>query len=111
MENVIEAIQKSLQSDADDAARADGVRACRAVLAALEAKVGEPLAAQSSATPMQAVVAGLSGLPVEQLLDLAIAKLKTIVPVQPQPTSAAVSTSAQPLRFHLLPVPAEGRRS
>lgn len=57
-----------------------------------------PLAAPGAVPDIGALVAGLRGVPVEQLLDLAIAKLRTLVPM-PQP--AQVHRLAIPL------VPAE----
>lgn len=106
MENVIESIRLATQPDADDAVRAEGVRACRAVLAALDATQGAPLAPAPEVSPMQAVVAGLSNMSVEQLLDLAIVRLKAIVPASapPKPT-----LPVQPLRIPLLQIPPKGR--
>lgn len=44
METLIDAIRLSIASDASVEARTAGARACRTILAALEAKAGEPLA-------------------------------------------------------------------
>ncbi len=99
MDNITQAIQNAISADADDATRTEGVRACRAVLAALEAKTGEPLAPSPGTTPLETVVAGLRGVPVEQLLDLAIAKLKSALP------AGVEAAPVQPLSFRLLPVP------
>lgn len=102
MDQLLDAIRAATQSGATDEAKAAGVNACRAVLAALEAKAGEPLAAPIavSATPpdIAALVAGLKGVPVDQLLDLAIAKLRTMVPADKAPP-------VHKLSIPLLPVP------
>ena len=84
MDQLLEAIRYATATDATDEVRAAGVFACRTLLTALEAKPGESLAPPVTATvpdsPIAAVVAGLRGVPVDQLLDLAIAKLRTMVP-------------------------------
>ncbi len=84
MDQLIETIRAATASGATDEARAAGASACRAALAALEAQAGQPLAippVPATLTPdITALVAGLKGIPVEQLLDLAIAKLRTMVP-------------------------------
>jgi hypothetical protein len=53
-------------------------------------------------TAVAAIVASLRGIPPEQLLDIAIARLRAALP--PAPAMAPV---AQPLRFQLVPVPAQ----
>ena len=106
MESLIETIRAATASDATDEARAAGAHACRTLLSALEAKPGESLAPVTvEATPMQTVVAALRGMPPEQLLDLAIARLKAALPEGVQ------APSVQPLKFQLLPVATLGGRS
>jgi hypothetical protein len=88
MENLIESIKNALAPGASDEARVAGAQACRTILVALETRAGEPLAAatvSSSAamepsSPLQSAVAALRGMPAEQLLDLAIARLKAALP-------------------------------
>lgn len=88
MENLIEAIRNAIASDASDEARAIGAQACRTILIALETPRGEPLEATAAPTatagepvaPIHAVVAALRGMPPDQLLDLAIARLKVALP-------------------------------
>ncbi len=84
MDQLLEVIRNATAMDATDEVRAAGAHACRTILIALEAKPGESLAPPMTASvpdsPIAAVVAGLRGVPVDQFLDLAIAKLRTMVP-------------------------------
>jgi len=104
MDNLIETIRLATISDATDEARATGAHACRTLLLALDAHVGEPLAAPPPTTdgtampPFAAVVGALRGMPPEQLLDLAIARLRAALPADAAPP--AVSS----LKFQLVPV-------
>lgn len=92
MEALIEDIRLATATAATDEVRAAGATACRTILIALEAKPGESLAPPSAPTvpdsPIAAMVAGLRGVPVDQLLDLAISKLRTLVPAEPTSTAA-----------------------
>ena len=90
MDTLIEQIRAAIADDATTETRTAAVNACRTILAALDAKPGEPLASPTlPITPMQAVLTALSNTPPEQLLDLAITKLKAALPagteVQPVP--------------------------
>ncbi|MDQ3366745.1 MAG: hypothetical protein M3680_15075 [Myxococcota bacterium] len=106
MDQLLEAIRNATGTDASDEARAAGAQACRTILSALEAKPGEPLvSAGATMSPIAAAVSVFRGMTPEQLLDLAIARLKAAVP-EGTPTVAA-----QPVKFHLLPLPEIGRRS
>jgi hypothetical protein len=111
MENLIDAIRTATADDASADARAAGAQACRTILAALETKTGEPLGIPAPptpatpATPMQAVLTALSNTPPEQLLDLAIAKLKAALP-----TGTDVP-AVQSVRIPLLPIATLGGRS
>ena len=103
MDQLIEAIRAAVAPNASDETKAAGASACRTILSAFEAKAGEPLAAAPQpANPMQVVVSALRGMPPEQLLDLAIARLRAALPqgteVQP----------VKPLTIPLLPVPNVG---
>lgn len=94
MDNLIESIKNAIASDASDEARSVGAQACRMILVALETPAGEPMATptvSSSTTvapssPLHAAVAALRGLPPEQLLDLAIARLKAALPAGAEAT-------------------------
>lgn len=108
MESLLETIRAALTEATTDEARAAGVTACRTILAVLEAKPGEPLGAptdtnapapQAIGAPQIAEIVGaLRGMPPEQLLDLAITRLRAALPA-----GAAVPRVA-PVRFQLLPI-------
>jgi hypothetical protein len=106
MDRLIEAIRAATAADANDETRAAGASACRTMLAALEAKPGEPLApAPVTTDPIQTAVGVLRGLPPEQLLDLAIARLKAALPPETQ------IEPVKSLRVPLVPLPTARRRS
>jgi hypothetical protein len=87
MENLIESIKNAVTAGSSDEARAIGAQACRTILVALEARAGEPLKAPTASaapeiasSPLHAAVSALRGLPPDQLVDLAIARLKAALP-------------------------------
>ena len=81
METHIDAIRAAVANNATPEARAAGAQACRTLLAALEATPGQPIeAAPQPGAPLQAIVAALRGMPPEQVLDVAIARLKAALP-------------------------------
>ncbi len=84
MDHLLEAIRAATAPEASTETKEAGATACRTILIALEAKEGEPLALPVPVSPqvpeVAALVAGLRGVPVDQLLDLAIARLRTMVP-------------------------------
>ena len=109
METMIEAIRVAVQGDASDDAKHQGVLACRVILTALEAKPGEPLGAPSDASttgpqppigPPQvaAIIGAFRGMDPEQLLDLAIARLRAALPAD------AAAPAVAPVRFQILPI-------
>jgi hypothetical protein len=102
MDNVIESIRAAIVCDATPEAKSAGIAACRAVLSALEGTPGQPLAAPATASPVAALVGALRGVPPDQLLDLAIAKLRAALPAD------ANIPAATPLKFHLIPLPKPG---
>ena len=98
MDDLIDAIRAAVATGASDEVRTAGASACRTILAALEATPGQPMAAPDAPSvpaPLAAVVAALRGMPPEQLLDTAIARLKAALP------DAQMSP---PVRFHLVPI-------
>jgi hypothetical protein len=112
MQQLLEAIRAATASDATDDIKAAGATACRALLAALEAKTGEPLAAAPpnppaapaliapssiDATQVQTAIRALGSMQPEQLLDLAIARLRAALP------QGAEVAPTQPVKFHLIP--------
>ena len=116
METLIETIRVAVQSDATDEAKHQGALACRAILTALEAKVGEPLVTPTdlSAAPsvpvaqpappviepqqVAAIVGALRGMPAEQLLDLAISRLRAALPKD------AMTPAIAPVKFQIIPI-------
>jgi hypothetical protein len=99
MNDIIEIIRAAVAPEATPDARGAGVEACRTILAALSAKQGEPMTAAVAepASPIAAIVGGLRTMPPDQLLDLAIAKLRAALPADTQ------VPPAMPLKFHLIP--------
>ena len=114
MDELIETIRVACASDASDETKQCGAVACRTILTALEAKAGETLAAEAAPTsappPTQsataippgaqiaALVGALKGMPPEQLLDMAIARLRAALP---KGTPAPVIV---PLKVPLIPI-------
>lgn len=116
METLIETIRVAVQSDATDEAKHQGALACRTILTALEAKAGEPLVPStdpSAATPsapvsqpapaiepqqVAAIVGALRGMPAEQLLDLAISRLRAALPKD------ATTPAIAPVKFQIIPI-------
>lgn len=114
MEQLIDAIRAATAPEATDDIKTAGANACRALLAALEAKPGQPLAgptpgptaglpsapAIDTAQLVAQFAGALRGMPAEQLLDLAIDRLRRALPAS---TSAP---TVAPIKFQLIPVPA-----
>ena len=104
MENLIDAIRAATADNATPEARAAGAQACRTILTALEAKLGQPLAtAPAPSNTAQAIIAALRDTPPDQLIDLAIAKLRALVPAQPE--------TVQVVRIPLVPISVKGDKS
>lgn len=84
MESLINTVREAITEGASEQARAAGAQACRALLAAFEAKIGEPLTTQpasaSVSPPIQALASALRGMTADQLLDTLIVRLKDAVP-------------------------------
>jgi hypothetical protein len=101
MDNLIEAIRAAIIEGATEDARKAGASACRAILAALEARPGEPLVppvpTSTSSAEIIALVSTLRGVPTDQLLDLAIAKLRTLVPTDQTPTVRSIKIPIVPM--------------
>jgi hypothetical protein len=84
-ETLIESIRSAVAEGASDEARATGANACRTLLVVLEAKPGEPMVPampvpQPPSAPIAAIASAIRGVPREQLFDLLITKLRTLVP-------------------------------
>lgn len=114
MEELIETIRAATIAEASNDAREAGAYACRTLLAALSTKPGEPLVSAASSpesslsvpvhaptspnVAAQAIASMLRGMTPDQLLDIAIARLRAALP--------AGTEVAQPqaVRFHLVPL-------
>ena len=103
MENVIDSIRAGLAGDATPEAKSAGATACRAILAALEGTPGEALAVPAvvpfNGSQIAGVVSALRGVPPDQLLDLAIQRLRAALP------AGVEVPPAPPLKFNIVPVP------
>lgn len=103
MDKLLESIRAAIATDASAQSRGAGAAACRTILAALEATPGQTLdASPVNASQIASVVGALRGLPPDQLLDLAIAKLRAALPAD---TALA---RVEPLKFHIIPMPTRG---
>jgi hypothetical protein len=93
-------IRAALASDATPEARAAGATACRTILLALDA-AGPPPAAPPALNPaaIASALTALRGVSPDQLLDLAIAKLRAALPV------GGDAPAASAIRFRMIPVP------
>jgi len=107
MDTELETLRLALAPEATDEARASGAATCRAILATLDpsAQTPPPQRPAIDASQIAALVGALRGVPPDQLLDLAISKLRSALPVD------ASSTAPKGISFHIVPVaPARGGR-
>lgn len=95
MEAMIETIKLAVADDATSEAKQAGAAACRAILAALETEPGVALAV---AQPV--AQSPLAGVDPTQLLDLVIAKLRSVVG-----EDAASNPTKPGYRVQIVPVP------
>lgn len=102
MNDLLETIRISLASDATPDARRAGAAACRQILAGLEVATAQAQPPPLNAQAIASVVAALRGVPPEQLLDLAIAKLRSALPAD------ATVAQTRPIKFHIVPI--QGQR-
>jgi hypothetical protein len=104
LDDLIAAIRTAVAPGASAEARAVGTTACRAILTALEAKAGQPLAAAPPAatlatSPLAAMLSQLAAMPREQMLEFITSFLRTKLPAGTQ-----TQVTAGP-RFHLIQLP------
>ena len=102
LDDLIATIRAAIVPDASAEARATGATACRAILAALEAQVGQPLAAAPSPTPtspLAGMLSRLAAMPREQMLEFITNFLRAKLP----PGTQAPITQGP--RFHLIQLP------
>lgn len=129
LHELVATIRASVAPGVTSEARAAGATACRAILAALEAQVGQPLVATTtspttaqspppSASPLARILSQLAGMPREQLtgilsqlaampreqlIDFLINRARSALPPG---TPTRVSTGP---RFHLIQIPQVGQ--
>ena len=96
MNDFIEVIRAAFAPDASAETRAAGAQACRTLLSMLEPPPTAPQ--QPAIPPIANIVAALRNAPPEQLLDLAIQKLRAAVP------AGTEISPAKPLTFQFVPV-------
>lgn len=99
MDELLDTIRHALAPDAAPETRAAGAQACRAILAALEPQPA-PAAAPPGAAPLPIaeLATAIRTIPLDQLLDLAITKLRSALP------AGADAPTVKPLDFRLVPV-------
>jgi hypothetical protein len=100
MDDALETLRAAIAPDATTETRTAGANACRAILASLEPQGA--IATPPAMPPIATIVAALRGRPADQLLDLAIAKLRAALP------AGADMPAVMPLKFNLVPVPHRG---
>jgi hypothetical protein len=97
MEDLLETIRVATAPDATADTRAAGAAACRALLIELDVRPNE---ATDVVLPQPAQIAtlirSLRGVPAEQLLDLAIAKARSLLPADVSVAPVA------PLKLHIV---------
>ncbi|MFT3700199.1 MAG: hypothetical protein QM831_44040 [Kofleriaceae bacterium] len=101
METTLETIRLALAADATADMRVAGITACRAILATLDPPVDPPAQPQRvgiDASQITALVGALRGVPADQLLDLAIGRLRAALPAD------ANTATPKGISFHIVPI-------
>ena len=104
MSDVVDAIRAAIAPDANSEARAAGAAACRALAARLD-PAGTPQPPIIAPEVVQQLVGMLRTMDVDQVLDLAIAKLRTVGSKDVAPALPA----ARPFAIRMVPVPRASR--
>lgn len=101
LDELIDAVRTATKPDATPEQRAAGAEACRLILTALSSTPGEPMASSQATNSGQiaTMIGMLRNIPPDQLLDLAISKLRAALP------EGAEVPAVQPLRFHIVQLP------
>ena len=87
----IDAIHRAIADGASSEQKAHGAAACRAILAALGAEPGKPIAMPGAPAPHP-----LAGIDPRQALDLLIAKLTAALPKEDAKATAAPTAAPDP---------------
>lgn len=96
MQELLEAIRTATAEGATADQKAAGAQACRTILTALEAEVGQPIALPGLPPPSP-----LAGVEPSQILDLLIARLRAALPADDQ-TPSPRKAEASGLRIALV---------
>jgi hypothetical protein len=108
MENLVDNIRNAIAADASEDARAAGIAACRSLLSELEPPPTQALApAQTlpAGIPPEAIpqiVSMVSKMDLNQLLDVAIDRLRTLNAARPGP---ALPDPPKALTFQIIQIP------
>lgn len=100
MDNTVETIRAALASDATEDARSAGVAACQAVLSTLSPSPATPSPAIADAMPQ--LLAMMGKIDLNQLLDVAIERLRTLNAAKP---GSPMPEPPRGLAFSLVPIP------
>lgn len=97
MEKIIDTIRSASEPGATETQQQEGATALQLMLTALGAKKGETISQPEVASIVQ-LVRALRMLPVDQVLDFAISKLRTMLPEN------AALDAIKPLAFPIIPI-------
>ena len=100
MEQLLESIRAAVAENASAEQKSAGAQACRAILTALEAEAGKPLAFAGAPPP-----AALSGIDPTQALDLLIARLRAALPSAEGEKPATLAPDRPGLRISMVSPP------
>lgn len=98
MQDLIEAIRVAVATDASAEQKATGVQACRTIVAALDTQPGKPIMLPGVPLP-----ASISGVSVDQMLDLMIARLTNIAAQRDAAPTPTAAPSPRGLRVPMTP--------
>lgn len=100
MEQLLESIRAAVADNASAEQKSAGAQACRAILAALEAEAGRPLAFAAPPPP-----SSLSGIDPTQALDLLIGRLRAALPAGEAEKTPAPAPDRAGLRISMVSPP------
>jgi hypothetical protein len=98
MQELIEVIRVAVATDASAEQKATGVQACRTIVAALDAEPGRPIMLPGMPLPT-----ATSGVSVDQMFDLIIARLTTIATQRDAQPALPAAPAPRGLRVPVTP--------
>jgi hypothetical protein len=98
MIELLEVIRSALANDVTEESRRAGAQACRTILASLEPPRVQQEPPPFNPAQIAGLVSALRGVPVDQLLDMAIAKMRAALP------AGTSVPRVEPVKFQLIPV-------